>query len=442
MRTPLKHQEKVIDKIKDKEKFALYLSPGLGKTFTTLYDWYYSDRKNLIVVTLTSLLTTWEEEAKKMNFPTKVKILKLNKGSTTSYKEMIKSLEENERGIYIVSYNTSWRMPGLLMLNKNDFSIAFDESHKAKNRKSKQSKFAVELSKRYGRVRLLTGTPMSIGWEDYYIPLKLLGEDNIKTKTVKAFQENFMIIERKTNFSNKSTYETVIGYKDLETLKEIINKTCIFMDEKTSGVQLPEQIEKTYYIEPSKEFNKVMKDRVYKTWMIKNSGSKMMAHRTGLSGFFYGEGKFGERIVETLPKQPKKDIFRDLLESLDKKVLVLYNFEQELEDIKEIATSLNKTYSQITKENVDISGDVVIAHYVTGSTGHNLQEINHTIYYSPTIVGSDFIQSKKRTHRIGQNETCFYYYLITKNSLEERIFDKIKLNQNYTDEMFEEEYGD
>ena len=50
-----------------------------------------------------------------------------------------------------------------------------------------------------------------------------------------------------------------------------------------------------------------------------------------------------------------------------------------------------------------------------------------------------FEQSKKRIHRIGQKNTCMYYYLITENSIEEKIFETLKQRRDYTDELFKKE---
>ena len=50
-----------------------------------------------------------------------------------------------------------------------------------------------------------------------------------------------------------------------------------------------------------------------------------------------------------------------------------------------------------------------------------------------------FEQSKKRTHRIGQERTCMYYYLIVKDSIEENIMKALKERKDYTDALFEEE---
>lgn len=449
MRELLPHQKPVIDKMSKYKRFALYASPGTGKTTMSLYDWYWnSSAPVLIVVTKSSLVNQWVNEGiPEMEFPKssdEIIVTALNKGSKKASESVSAALESidkhNKLHIFVVSYSSVWRIKELLSFNKLDVGVIFDESHFAKNRTSKQSKFCVELSKKYSWIRLLTGTPMSIGWEDYMIPLKLLQEDDIKVKTIKAFKENFMIVEMKSNFSNRSTYESVVGYKNLDTLKEIINRKALFLDEKKAGIELPEQIEKTYYVEQSKEAKKALVDRTYGNWILKNSGSKMMAHRTSSSGFLYGEGMHGERIVEQFKDQNKKDMFKDIIDGVNGKVLVFHNFEQEREDIADAAKELGKTVSYITKDGADVSGDIIISHYTTGSTGLNLQMLNHILYYSPTIVGSDFIQSKKRIHRIGQNETCYYYYLITKGTIEEKILSKTKLNQDYTNEMFEEEY--
>lgn len=443
MRELLPHQQDIINITKDKDRYAIYASPGTGKTTMSLYDWYHNSGKdNVIVLTKPSLVKQWVEEGvAEMGFEDVVG-LALNKGSKTSMEQMIKSVQENKKGVYVVSYSSAKLMEGLLNFDKKNTALIFDESHLAKNKTSKQSKFCVKLANKYEWIRLLTGTPLSIGWEDYYIPLKLLGEKDPMVKTVKAYEENFQIIERKTNFSSRSTYATTIGYKNIDTLKEIINRTAIYVDEKKAGIRLPDQIERTYYVEPAKEQKQALKDKKFRNWMLKNSGSKMMAYRTSASGFLYGEDMYGERIVEQFEEQNKKETLKNLIEGIDGKILVFYNFTQELEDIKDVVSKTGKTLSIITKNDIDTSGDIVATHFVTGSTGLNLQMINHTVFYSPTIVGSEYQQSLKRTHRIGQNETCYYYNIITKDSIEERILAKVKQNEAYTKEMFEEEYGE
>jgi SNF2 family DNA or RNA helicase len=79
---------------------------------------------------------------------------------------------------------------------------------------------------------------------------------------------------------------------------------------------------------------------------------------------------------------------------------------------------------------------VVLVQYQSGALGLNLQKYNRIIYYSPVQWSELFQQSIKRIHRIGQNRTCFYYRLITKNSIETDIYMTLDKLQDYTDALF------
>ena len=75
--------------------------------------------------------------------------------------------------------------------------------------------------------------------------------------------------------------------------------------------------------------------------------------------------------------------------------------------------------------------------YQAGAKGLNLQKANKIIYFTPTDKCEDWMQSKKRIHRIGQNRICFYYQLICKNSIEERIYEALEKGVDYTDYLFQ-----
>ena len=82
---------------------------------------------------------------------------------------------------------------------------------------------------------------------------------------------------------------------------------------------------------------------------------------------------------------------------------------------------------------------VTFIQYQAGAMGLNLQKGNKIIYFTPPLSSELFEQSKKRIHRIGQDQSCFYYYLICKGSIEERIYKTLSMRRDYTDKLFEEE---
>ena len=82
--------------------------------------------------------------------------------------------------------------------------------------------------------------------------------------------------------------------------------------------------------------------------------------------------------------------------------------------------------------------DVLLVQYQAGSMGLNLQDFGNKIIYFTLPERSElFEQSKKRIHRIGQNNTCFYYYLLVKNSIEtDEVLPTLKIRKEWNDELF------
>jgi SNF2 family DNA or RNA helicase len=84
----------------------------------------------------------------------------------------------------------------------------------------------------------------------------------------------------------------------------------------------------------------------------------------------------------------------------------------------------------------EYENSVTAIQYQAGAMGLNLQKANKIIYFTPPLSSELFEQSKKRTHRIGQKKTCFYYELICKNSIEEKVYAALAMRRDYTDELF------
>ena len=68
--------------------------------------------------------------------------------------------------------------------------------------------------------------------------------------------------------------------------------------------------------------------------------------------------------------------------------------------------------------------------------GLNLQKANRVIYFTLPDKSELFEQSKARIHRIGQTRTCFYYYLLSRDTIEEDVLETLKKRKDYTDELF------
>ena len=136
----------------------------------------------------------------------------------------------------------------------------------------------------------------------------------------------------------------------------------------------------------------------------------------------------------------KLDAFVDLIESTDDRLIVFYNFTDELEILKDVIGK--RAYSVVNGAERDLSNyenvdnSITFIQYQAAAMGLNLQKSNKIIYYSLPLSSELYEQSKKRIHRIGQKNNCFYYLLMVKNSVEEDILQTLKMRKDYDDELF------
>ena len=125
---------------------------------------------------------------------------------------------------------------------------------------------------------------------------------------------------------------------------------------------------------------------------------------------------------------------------------MFYNFTEEWHKLGKITDELGRPSSVVNgqfkhPEVLDNHDNgILFVQYQAGAYGLNLQKANKIIYYSlPLGIGSCDLweQSKKRIHRIGQDKTCFYYYLLVKNSIEMWNLDLLRTGKELTDDLFE-----
>lgn len=154
-----------------------------------------------------------------------------------------------------------------------------------------------------------------------------------------------------------------------------------------------------------------------------------------------------ERMLCSTYSEAKLKAFTDLLESTEDRLVVFYNFTEELKAMTDIVWSRNigKQVSIVNGQTKnleayeDVSNSVTFIQYQAGAMGLNLQKANKIIYYSLPLSSELYEQSKKRIHRIGQNKPCFYYLLICKGTIEEKIMATLEMRKDYTEKLFEKD---
>ena len=321
--------------------------------------------------------------------------------------------------VCIINYELAFRRPELSKLK--DFTLMLDESSLIQNECAKRSKFIIKKLKP-DNVILLSGTPTSGKYEKLWSQMNLLGW-NISKKMYYAQYVDMEI--------SPDGYPVIKGYKNVDRLKRKMREHgCVFMKSE-EVLNLPDQNFITVKVPESKEYRK------FKKTGIVTAGGVEFVGDTTLTKLLYSRMLCGSFNAD------KIKAFQDLVESTDDRLIVFYNFTDELERLKRIATESERLFSVVNGQTKDLyaynecENSITFVQYQAGAMGLNLQKANKIIYFSPPLSSELFEQSKKRIHRIGQEQPCFYYQLTS--GIEYRIYDTLAMRKDYTDLLFEED---
>ena len=325
--------------------------------------------------------------------------------------------------IGIINYELAWRRPELL--NLKDFTLMLDESSLIQNEKAKRSKFVLKLQPE--NVILLSGTPVSGKYENLWTQANLLGW-HLSKKVYGQHYVNWETID--VGGVPIKTVNKEDPYKNIERLKNKFREHGAIFMKTEECFELPKQSFIDIKVDSSKEYRKFKRSRI-----VTVCGEELV-----------GDTKLVQMLCERklcgMYSQEKLQAFKDLAESTGDRLIVFYNFNDELCSLKKVAEELERPISEVNGKVKDLeayeteSNSITFIQYQAGAMGLNLQKANKIIYFTPTLKCEDWMQSQKRIHRIGQNEHCFYYKLIVKNSVEEDIYKSLEMGVDFTDELF------
>lgn len=416
--TLYQHQKDVLQQTEKYNKVAYYLDMGLGKTYCGSYK-ATSFNKPILIICPKSLIPQWIEHFNDVHPEWGTYDLTKKK----RLEEFIGAERINKVGI--INYESAWRKPELLKLR--DFTLMLDESQAIANNTSKQTNGVLKL--KFDNLILLSGTPCSNArYDKLYTQLKMLGL-HMNKRSYEDRYCNFFEME-KSGIKFRVLSKTN-PYKNVDELKQVMRDLgCVFM--KTDEViDLPEQRFINVWVQPSKYYKTFVKDGYVDcgdTEYISSSPATDMLYARQLCN-----------------SNEKLEMVRTLIEGTEDRVIIFYNFNCELELLQQLVQKLKRPISYVngSVKNLNCynnnSDSVTLVQYQSGSSGVNLQKANKMIYYSPPIKSDFFEQSKKRIHRIGQDNKCTYWKLITNNSIELNIYNTLAKKQDYTEELFKHE---
>ena len=425
--TLIPFQQKALDDTADFNRTAYYFDMGLGKTYIGGEKVIQLGAHTLIVCQKSKV----EDWLRHVCDICKMDVYDLTDKKELGYFMQCVTAEWIDDFsipvIGVINYDLIFRRKQLLTLK--NFTLCLDESSLIQNPKAQRTKAILKMKP--SNVVLLSGTPTGGKYENLWSQLNLLGWKI----SLKAFEQNYVNWKKIEvgGFVHKIV-DKDNPYKNVERLKRKMREHgAVFM--KTEEVhELPAQNFIEIKIKTTKEYRKFQKSSI-----VDISGKTLIGDST-LSKRIYSRMLCGQYNADKL------NAFRDLCESTADRLLVFYNFDEELEALRNICAELERPVSEINGHGKDLtaykneSDSITLIQYKAGARGENLQLSNKIVYFSLTDEAELFMQSLKRTHRIGQMRPCFYYILLCENSIEDNeILPTLGIREQYTNELFRKE---
>ena len=420
----------------DNYKFGGILADdmGLGKTIQMLsiiagYIEENSDceKRASIVICPSSLTLNWQNESQK--FTNKLKTLVI-RGSAQERKNQIKNIYKYD--LIITSYDLLKRDIEIYKENKYQFRFAItDEAQYLKNSNTQNAKAVKEIlaDTRYA----LTGTPIENSlaelWSifDYIMPGYLFGYKKFKTE-----YEMPIVKDNNQNAMKKLKMliePFVLRRTKKEVLTELPEKTITVLNNQMKDEQ--EKIYLNYLAQAKQDLAETISLRGFE-----KSHIQVLAALTRLRQICCHPSLFIKDYQEGSSKLEQCiEIVKDATEA-GHKILLFSGYTSMFELIQKELEKNDITYFKLTgstkvderirmvdefNENKDIK--VFLISLKAGGTGLNLTGADMVIHYDPWWNASAENQATDRAYRIGQKNNVQVYKLITKNSIEEKIYD-------------------
>lgn len=340
--------------------------------------------------------------------------------------------------IYVTNYETM-NLP--FDFFEEEYTILVcDEAVRLKNPRARWTKTIINLSKHIPVRIIISGLITPNNMMEIYAPMNIVAPGQLG-KNFWQFRGRYFTPDP---FSYQSrTWVPKKGSE--EKIAEVISP-FIIRHEKSKCLDLPGKIHSVREIEMTRKqasYYKEMKQTAILQLQDATVSAVTKASMIGKlaqisAGFIY------DRLKDThYFDSAKLNELNDLLtgELAAEQVLIFYNFKGEVELFKELypdAAFITGGQGSASQEAAikNFKSDksrLLFASVKAAKYGLTFTNCSYTIYFSMNYSLDDIYQSQERTHRIGQTRTVNYIYLITKNTVDEVIYDTIQKKQTLND---------
>lgn len=465
-----KHQREAVKRAKDLDYFALFFSPGAGKTRTVIEIMHHKMNMNgrllkTLVFTPPVVISNFRNEWLKFSSVPANKVIAL----TGSEKQRLKTFEGGGNAIFVTNYE-SLIMDDLFMAFRRwqPEALIFDESQRIKERTAKRTKRAdilanprdLKTKQRLPRPYsyILSGTPILNTPMDIFSQFLVLdgGErfgENFLGFRGRYFRDVNAGMPRGKYFPNWKINPgslSEINQKIFSCGIRAETKDCIDLPEEQSitiPIELsPEQLR--LYSEMKRHFITYIED---KACVATLAITKALRLNQILSGVVSLDGVAEETVLEDTPRLAAlREILTDVC--AQGKVLVWAVWRSNYKQIAKVCDDLGLPYvechggisakekdANVLRFQTDPATKVFIGNPASGGLGLNLVQAGYSIFYSRTFSLEHYLQARARNLRGGSLEAghtrIVHYDLVTPGTIDELIVKALSNKQEISVEL-------
>jgi SNF2 family DNA or RNA helicase len=329
-----------------------------------------------------------------------------------------------------------------MLINWEPDIVVIDEGHRIKNPHSQRAKLCHRLGLVCEYAIDLTGTPKGNKrildlWSQFQFLVP-----GLLDSTFGDYKNRYGIRSGFGGFK-------IIKFRNVKGLSKIL--APYIMRIKSEG--LPEQVDIPYRVDLTPKAKAIYSQMAIqmlaeleeeKVVTAPIALAKMIKLRQIAGGFI--RTNEGEDIeVHRCKLDALQEICEDLKESGVERVVIFAAFHWEIKRIREVLANDWATYTLTGKSKAmerklavsmyNSNGGALIAQCSTGAETLNLQAGNYCIDYSTDYSYTNYVQRRKRIHRIGQTKTCFYYQLRAKGTLDASLYRAFGEHQEASDQF-------
>ena len=431
------HQEKTLQFAQDNHgRYIDGSDMGVGKTLSTLAYISYLHESNpgikaMVIAPKSIILTGWVNDCHK--FTPHLHIVPC----IGTKKQKIDSFN-SVGNIFVSNFET---MNMNLDFTDDGFDVlVIDEAVKVKNHRANWTKEITKLSRHIPKVILLSGLLTPNNLQEIYSPVNIV-EPNLLGKSFWSFRSRFFT-------PNPFSYQQKewMPKQGAERAITDLVRPYVIRHTKEECLDLPDQIFTKREVEMTKKqlayYRQMKKEMVLS---LKDGNVPATTKATVLnklcqisSGFIYDTEKQTHHFESSKLKE-LDDIINGELQN--EKVLIFYTYKGEVDIFKKkypkasFITGGQNAEEQARAIQDFQGGDVrlIFASVSAAKYGITLTACSNVVYFSMNYSLDDMEQSKARVHRIGQTRVTNYIYLLSKNSVDNRIYNAILKKQTLND---------